>query len=70
MEKQFFTWDSWDQADTAAFIFENCTLVQSIGDHRRGDTIPSVYLNFETGDMWLTTDDGSVEKYKVELSLV
>jgi hypothetical protein len=51
MEKQFFNWASWDQTDTIAFGFYDCTLKVDIGEHKVGEVIPYVEMDYSKGVM-------------------
>ncbi len=63
MEKQFFkffNWVSQDVQDTAVLGFYDCTLkIDDIGDHRTGEVIPYIEMNYSTGEMTLMWFDES-----------
>ena len=42
MEKQLFTWGSWDLCDNLFIAFMNCVFIKDIGKYKAGD---KVYYN-------------------------
>ena len=37
MEKQLFTWGSWDECGTLFVTFTNCIFIKDVGKYKAGD---------------------------------
>lgn len=53
MERQLFSWSSWDQEDIACLSFTGIELKKQIGQFPAGTRFDFAYLNFDTGDLQL-----------------
>jgi hypothetical protein len=71
MEKQLFTWESWDQHDTSCFGFSKVKLKVDIGNHKAGEMIPYANIDYEKGELELYLDDEckQSEKYRLYFRL-
>lgn len=59
MEKQLFTWVSWEVEDTMAFSFMDCELKLAIGEHPAGTKFSSIEMDYGKGELviWKTNED-------------
>lgn len=53
MEKDLFDWAAWDLVSDTLLQFYGCVLHVPIGEFEAGDVVPSILVNFETGDLQL-----------------
>lgn len=53
MEKQLFTWGSWDLCDNLFIAFMNCVFIKDIGKYKAGDKVYCIDMNFEEGLMYM-----------------
>lgn len=53
MEKQLFTWGSWDLCDNLFIAFMNCVFIKDIGKYKAGDKVYCIDMNFEEGLMYV-----------------
>lgn len=54
MEASLFTWDDWQEIETAVFVFTKCVVINAFGDFKVGQELEYVLMNvsagiFETG---------------------
>lgn len=68
MEKQFFTYDSWNEIEPGKMSFVCCTLVQEIGNWKAGEVVPAIMMDYDNGLMVFYNDAGD-ELRKFELKL-
>lgn len=71
MEKQLFTWGSWDLCDNLFIAFMNCVFIKDIGKYKAGDKVYCIDMNFEEGLMYVSADelDAPNATYKLELQV-
>ena len=73
MEKKLFSWDSWDQGDTAYFTFYNVVLKVQIGAFAPGTAFDCACLNYENGNLtfydYNTSEESQSEMGSFELEL-
>lgn len=71
MEKQLFTWGSWDLCDNLFIAFMNCVFIKDIGKYKAGDKVYCIDMNFEEGLMYESADelDAPNATYKLELQV-
>lgn len=78
IEQQLFSWEGWDQSDTASFMFYKVKLRVPLGEHPVGAEFDSAYVSFDTSEMALYVADGPMvnghghikEVFRGRLSLV
>lgn len=51
MEKQLFTWGSWDLCDTLFIAFMNCVFIKDVGKYKAGDKAYCIDMDYENGTM-------------------
>lgn len=64
LEENLFTWDGWDQQDTACFSFYNCKLKHQIADIPAGTEATAIFVDFAHSYMQIEFDD-SGDNYRV-----
>ena len=73
MEKQLFTWGSWDLCDNLFIAFMNCVFIKDIGKYKAGDKVYCIDMNFEEGLMYVYESadelDAHNATYKLELQV-
>ena len=73
MEKQLFTWGSWDLCDNLFIAFMNCVFIKDIGKYKAGDKVYCIDMNFEEGLMYVYESadelDAPSATYKLELQV-
>jgi len=70
MESQLFTFTGWDQNDTMAFQFYDCVLTVPIGEHKIGETIECIELDYAQAKFNIFDDAGNVlESHDLVLSV-
>lgn len=73
MEKQLFTWGSWDLCDNLFIAFMNCVFIKDIGKYKAGDKVYCIDMNFEEGLMYVYEFadelDAPNATYKLELQV-
>ena len=73
MEKQLFTWGSWDLCDNLFIAFMNCVFIKDIGKYKAGDKVYCIDMNFEEGLMYVCESadelDAPNATYKLELQV-
>ena len=73
MEKQLFTWGSWDLCDNLFIAFMNCVFIKDIGKYKAGDKVYCIDMNFEEGLMYVYEPadelDAPNATYKLELQV-
>lgn len=73
MEKQLFTWGSWDLCDNLFIAFMNCVFIKDIGKYKAGDKVYCIDMNFEEGLMYVYESadelDAPNTTYKLELQV-
>jgi hypothetical protein len=68
MEREFFTWENWDQLDTACLAFYDCTLIKDIGSHKVGEQFKVIDVDFQRGKLSLVSQKGDViDEYNLGL---
>lgn len=68
MEREFFTWNGWDQLDTMCFVFYDCTLIKDIGTHKVGEQFKVIDVDFEKGKLTLLSKSGeTIDEYNLGL---
>lgn len=51
MEKQLFTWGSWDSIDTLFMSFTDCTFIKNVGKYKAGDKAYCIDMDYENERM-------------------
>jgi hypothetical protein len=72
MEQQLFTWESWNDLDSLAFSFIDCTLKVDIGPYKAGQKLFCVEMNYGNGIVCIYDEDGAgcgVPSYTCKMSL-
>jgi len=70
MERQIFTWDRWDQADTATFIFYDVETTALIEGIPRGSKFACANVCYDKGVMEFIDEDNNVlHKYDMKIQL-
>jgi hypothetical protein len=73
MEKQLFTWGSWDLCDNLFITFMNCVFIKDVGKYRAGDKVYCIDMDFEEGLMYVyeSADELDIPNaaYKLELQV-
>lgn len=73
MEKQLFTWGSWDLCDNLFIIFMTCVFIKDIGKYKAGDKVHCIYVDLEEGFMYVyesaDESDAPNATYKIELQV-
>lgn len=73
MEKQLFTWGSWDECGTLFVTFTNCIFIKDVGKYRAGDKVYCIDMDFEEGLMYVyeSADELDIPNatYKLELQI-
>lgn len=73
MEKQLFTWGSWDECGTLFITFTNCIFIKDVGKYRAGDKVYCIDMDFEEGLMYVyeSADELDIPNatYKLELQV-
>lgn len=73
MEKQLFTWGSWDLCDNLFIAFMNCVFIKDIGKYKAGDKVYCIDMDFEKGLMYVYESadelDAPNATYKLELQV-
>lgn len=69
IEKQMFTWEAWDEADTAAFMFYNVVLLRDLGPLQKGSLYTSACIDYERSELVLYKDVECKEKYIFNLTI-
>jgi hypothetical protein len=67
-ESQLFTWNGWDQNDTASFMFYEAVLVAPIGQFKVGDKFDFINMNYDKATMELSRND-EVWIFKLNLNV-
>lgn len=71
MEKQLFTWGSWDSIDTLFMSFTNCTFIKNVGKYKVGDEVYCIDMDYENGTMSVYESDDDLDTpsatFKLEL---
>lgn len=71
MEKQLFTWGSWDLRDNLFITFMNCVFIKDVGKYRAGDKVYCIDMDFEERFMYVYESDDGLDipnaTYKLEL---
>jgi hypothetical protein len=68
MEKKFFTWEAWDEADGSQ-LFYDCTLIAPIGQFGVGLKFDSIEMNYVDGWIILTSNDEDGTSTKIVMNL-
>lgn len=57
MEKEFFSWNSWD-FDGTIMMFNDVTLTKTLGNHKVGEKFSSISWNLDSGtfEIWGETE--------------
>lgn len=69
LERQLFTWQDWEQFDTAGFIFLNVTLIKDIGQFKAGEWFHCANVDYQTSKLELIKDEESKEGYVFSLNI-
>lgn len=73
MEKQLFTWGSWDLCDTLFIAFMNCVFIKDVGKYKVGDKVYCIDMDFEEGLMYVYESADELDApnaiYKLELQV-
>ena len=73
MEKQLFTWGSWNQYDTLSISFMNCVFIKDVGKYKAGDKVYCIDMDFEEGLMYVYESvdalDAPNATYELELQV-
>lgn len=73
MEKQLFTWGSWDLCDNLFITFMNCVFIKDVGKYRAGDKVYCIDMDFEEGLMYVYESADELDilnaTYKLELQV-
>lgn len=69
IESQLFDWGSWEQFDTAGFIFIDVTLKRDLEPFKAGDRFHCANIDYEHSRMELIKDQESKEGHVFSLSI-
>jgi hypothetical protein len=70
IETKLFSWTGgWDNADTAAFQFYDCTLKVQVGDYLPGTFVPTILLDYEKSKLVLYFSEDNEEGYALSLQV-
>lgn len=73
MEKQLFTWGSWDECGTLFVTFTNCIFIKDVGKYKAGDKVYCIDMDFEEGLMYVYESENELDApnatYKLELQV-
>lgn len=73
MEKQLFTWGSWDLCDNLFITFMNCVFIKDVGKYRAGDKVYCIDMDFKEGLMYVYESADELDilnaTYKLELQV-
>lgn len=73
MEKQLFTWGSWDLCDNLFIAFMNCVFIKDIGKYKVGDKVYCIDMDFKEGLMYVYESADELDApnaiYKLELQV-
>lgn len=58
----YFEFKSWDQQDTTAFTFYDCTVLHPFGPFKKGQTIETIDVDFNSGT--IQTEDSVPNRKK------
>lgn len=71
MEKQLFTWGSWDMFDTLFMSFMDCTFIKNVGKYKVGDKAYCIDMDYENGTMSVYESEDDLDTpsatFKLEL---
>ncbi len=56
-EQQLFTWDGWNQGDTASFQFYDAQLKVDIGEFKAGEKFSSIDLDYFAAEITFWRDE-------------
>ena len=52
LEDRFFSWESWDEADSFGSIqFNKCVFKEDVGRFKKGDEVDAILVSFEESKM-------------------
>lgn len=68
-EHQLFTWEGWDQLDTADLQFYDVTLTVQVGDHPAGTKFPVAFVLASQSMVVLMDDKDEEFAYELKLSV-
>lgn len=73
MEKQLFTWGSWDECGTLFVTFTNCIFIKDVGKYKAGDKVYCIDMDLEEGLMYVYESEDELDApnatYKLELQV-
>lgn len=69
LEHQLFTWEGWDQMDTADLQFHDVTLLVQVGEHVAGTKFPAAYLLGSQSMLVLMDDKDEEFAYNLKVSI-
>lgn len=69
MEKQIFDWEDWNNLDTAAFQFIDCTIKEDFGPLKKGETYQSISVDFENGFLEAFNEEKPLIKVNLKLTV-
>jgi hypothetical protein len=70
IEKKLFTWESWDQHDTACFEFYDCKLIKPIKRFNVGCKFDSIVIDYEYSTIEFYNNTKLVAKFNIELNII
>ena len=58
LEDRFFSWKSWDEADSFGSIqFNKCVFKEDVGRFKKGDEVDAILVSFEESKMCVYRGD-------------
>lgn len=67
MENQLFEWKGWDEIDTMAFYFYDCTLKKQVGKFKAGNHFDSIAMMYDKAIIQLERGGEVVGTYELVL---
>ncbi len=69
MEKQLFSWEEFEDVNSACFNFYNCILKEDIGEYKEGESFDIINVDFEKGRIELYNNESGDIEAQFELKL-
>lgn len=57
IEREYFTWEGWDEMDTSCLYFYNCELIRDIADIPKGTKVPGIHCDHQKSLMQIHLDE-------------
>jgi hypothetical protein len=63
LEQQLFSWEGWDELETAVLQFSNCTLKVDVGEHLVGSKFDFIVFDMQSSKLalYMTTNNEDAE---------